>query len=192
MNFNNAGDVVEELFKSLFLRYQIGLETSMRGSDFIFDLVQLLYCKGHKFNFKCGGSYIDSPDRRKKKKVTVNLKNGDDRCFQYAITVALHYWEIKLHPEKVLNIRPFINKYNWGGIKYPSKINDWETCEKNNPTVARNFLYIKEMEICPAYISKINLDCEKANNSLIDIKQRKTLSQGKISIIKRNNIKTPK
>ena len=97
-----------------------------------------------------------------------------------------------MHPEKVLNIRPFINKYNWGGIKYPSKINDWETCEKNNPTVARNFLYIKEMEICPAYISKINLDCEKANNSLIDIKQRKTLSQGKISIIKRNNIKTPK
>ena len=154
----------------------------------------MLYCKGHNFDFKCRGSYIDSPDRRKKKKVTVNLKNGDDRCFQYAITVALNYGEIKLHPENFLNIRPFINKYNWGGIKYPSKINDWKTREKNNPTVALNFLYIKEMEICPAYISKINSDCEKANNSLIDIKHRKTLSQGKktISIIKRNNIKTPK
>ena len=154
----------------------------------------MLYCKGHKFNFKCRGSYIDSPDRRKKKKVTVNLKNGDDRYFQYAITVALSYGEIKLHPEKFLNIRPLINKYNSGGIKYPSKINDWKTREKNNPTVALNFSYIKEMEICPAYISKINSDCEKANNSLIDIKHRKTLSQGKktISIIKRNNIKTPK
>ena len=28
-------------------------------------------------------------------------------------------------------------------------------------TIALNVLYIKEMEICPAYISKINLDFEK-------------------------------
>ena len=34
----------------------------MRRSDFIFDLVQLLYYKLHKINFKRGGSYIDSPD----------------------------------------------------------------------------------------------------------------------------------
>ena len=154
----------------------------------------MLYCKGHKFNFKCRGSYIDSPDRRKKKKVTVNLKNGDDRYFQYAITVALNYGEIKLHPEKFLNIRPLINKYNSGGIKYPSKINDWKTREKNNPTVALNFSYIKEMEICPAYISKINSDCEKqiillliSNTERHYLRVKKT-----ISIIKRNNIKTPK
>ena len=31
----------------------------MRGSDFIFDFVYLLYCKYHKINFKQGGSYID-------------------------------------------------------------------------------------------------------------------------------------
>ena len=30
------------------------------------------------------------------------------------------------------------------------------TFEKNNPTIALNFLYIKEMEPCPAYISKID------------------------------------
>ena len=33
--------------------------------------------------------------------------------------------------------------------------------EKNNPTVALNILYIKEKEIFPAYISKINSNCEK-------------------------------
>ena len=52
-------------------------------------------------------------------------------------------------------------KYNWKGIKYPWKINNWKTFEKNNLTVARNVLYIKEKEICPAYISKINLNCKK-------------------------------
>ena len=33
--------------------------------------------------------------------------------------------------------------------------------EKNNPTTALNVLYIKEKEICPAYISQINSNCEK-------------------------------
>ena len=32
---------------------------------------------------------------------------------------------------------------------------------KNNSTIALNILYIKEKEICLAYISKINLNCEK-------------------------------
>ena len=34
----------------------------MRGSDFIFNPVQLMHYKCHKVNFKCGGSYADSPD----------------------------------------------------------------------------------------------------------------------------------
>ena len=53
----------------------------MRGSDFIFDSVQLLYDKCHKINFKRGGSYIDSSDCIKKKETTINPKNEDDKCF---------------------------------------------------------------------------------------------------------------
>ena len=40
----------------------------MRGIDFIFDSVQLLYYKYHKITFKRGGSHIDSPDWIKRKK----------------------------------------------------------------------------------------------------------------------------
>ena len=65
------------------------------------------------------------------------------------------------NPEIVSNIKPFINKYNWKGINYSSKLDDWKTFEKNNPAIALNILYIKEKEICAAYISKINLNCEK-------------------------------
>ena len=42
-----------------------------------------------------------------------------------------------------------------------SKIDDWKTFEKNNTTIASDTLYTNEKEICPAYISKINLNCEK-------------------------------
>ena len=41
-------------------------------------------------------------------------------------------------------LKPFINKYNWNEIKYPSKIDVWKTFEKNNLTIALNILYIKE------------------------------------------------
>ena len=70
-------------------------------------------------NFKRGGSYIDSPDWIKKKKATINLKNKDDRCFQYAATVPLNYREIKWTPKRISSTKPFINKYNWDKIKYP-------------------------------------------------------------------------
>ena len=45
ISYDNANEVVNELVDSLLSRYQISLETSMRGSDFIFDLVQLWYDK---------------------------------------------------------------------------------------------------------------------------------------------------
>ena len=91
----------------------------MKGSDFIFDSVQPMYYKCHKVNFKRGGSYIYSPDWIKNKKVTINPKNEDDKCFQYAATIALNYEEIESNPERVSNIKPFINKFDWEGINYP-------------------------------------------------------------------------
>ena len=69
--------------------------------------------------FRCGGTYIYSPDWVKKKKATLNPKN-----IEYTATVALNYEEIKWNPESVTNVKPFINKYNWKGINYPSK-NRW-------------------------------------------------------------------
>ena len=120
----------------------------MRGCDFIFDSVQLMYYKCHKVNFIRSGSYIDTPDWINEKKATINPKNTDDKYFQYAATVALNYDKIKWNPERVSNIKAFINKYNWKEINYPSKIDHW--------TIALDILHIKEKEIFPAYISKHN------------------------------------
>ena len=43
MTYDNANDVVDELFDALLLRYQVGLETSMRGSYFIFRFFSIFY-----------------------------------------------------------------------------------------------------------------------------------------------------
>ena len=67
----------------------------MKGSQFVFDYVNLLYYKCHKTNPNCGGSYIDSPDQIKNKKATINpINEKDNKCFQYAITVALNHEKI--------------------------------------------------------------------------------------------------
>ena len=43
-SYNDDGnEVIDELFKSLSSRYQGNSETSMEGSEFIFDSVQLMY-----------------------------------------------------------------------------------------------------------------------------------------------------
>ena len=39
MSGTEADDVINELFKSFFKRYQDGLEKKMKGSDFIFERV---------------------------------------------------------------------------------------------------------------------------------------------------------
>ena len=130
MTYDDVNDIVNKLFETLLSRYQDNLETRMEESEFVFDSAQLLCYKCHRINFRRGGSYIQSPDWIKKKKATINPKNKDDKCFQYAITVALNYGEIESHPERVSNIKPFINEYKWKGINYPSKIDDWKAFEK--------------------------------------------------------------
>ena len=80
----------------------------MRGSEYVFDNVDSLYYRLHKKSLNRGGSYKDFPKWLKNKKATINPKNIDDKCFQYAITVALNHKQIKSHPERISNIKPFI------------------------------------------------------------------------------------
>ena len=91
---DDTNDVVKELFKSLLQRYQQNLQEKMRGSDFEFDSINLLFYDFNKTSMIRGGSYIESPKWIKDKKSTINLKNNDYKCFQYAITVALNHDKI--------------------------------------------------------------------------------------------------
>ena len=66
-SYNDTNEVAVKLFESLHSKYQENLKTSMRGGDFIFDSVQMMYYKCCKVNFRCGSSYIYSPHWMKKK-----------------------------------------------------------------------------------------------------------------------------
>ena len=50
----------------------------MKGSEFIFDYVSLLYYKYHKINPNRGESYIDYPDWIKNEEATINPINKEE------------------------------------------------------------------------------------------------------------------
>ena len=102
----------------------------MRGSDFEFDGVNLLYYNFNKISLNRGGSYIEPAKWIKDKKSIINPKNNDHKCFQYAVTLALNYGKIDKNHQRISKIRPFIDQYNWKDIDYPTTSKDWKNLNK--------------------------------------------------------------
>ena len=65
---------------------------------------------------------------------------------------------IENHPERISNMKPFINQYNSEGIDFSAGIKDWKKFERNNKTIGLNILFIPHntKTINLAYKSKYN------------------------------------
>ena len=159
---DNVGLFIEGLFRSLSERYQEGLEESTEGRKFIFDSVDSFYYDLNKISLNRGGSYIDSAEWLKNKKAIINPKNNDDKCFQYTLTVVLNYKQIRNNPQRIPNIRPLIDQYNWKCIDSPTSSDLWKVFERNNKSIALNILYVPHntKEIRHTYKLKHNLKHE--------------------------------
>ena len=121
---NEKDEIIEKLSEFLLKNCKKDLEEPMRESEFVLDSINLLYYHLQKIGLKRGGSYIDSPEWLKNKKATINPKNNDDNCFQYALTVALNHQNIKKNPSRISKIKPFIDQYNWKEIDFTSHSKD--------------------------------------------------------------------
>ena len=163
MSGSDTDEVIKLLFRSLLQKYQENLQNKMRGSDFGFDGVNLLYYNFNKISLNRGGSYIESAKWIKDKKSIINPKNNDHECFQYAVTLALNYDKIDRNPQRISKIRPFIDQYNWKDIDYPAASKDWKKFEQNNESIALNILYVPHntRKTHIAYKSIHNLTREK-------------------------------
>ena len=152
-------EVAENLIMQLLQKYQDNLQNKIKGSDFIFNGINYLYYDLNRITISKGGNYIESPKWLKDKKCTINQKSTDNKCFQYATTLALNFNNIDKHHQRISKIKPFIDNYNWNDINFPAAKKDWNKFEVNNKNVALNILYVpfntKKIEI--AYKSKYNL-----------------------------------
>ena len=60
---NETNEIIIDLFESFLQKYQEGLEESMRGSEFVYDSVDVSHYNLSKVSLSRGGSYIDPPPR---------------------------------------------------------------------------------------------------------------------------------
>ena len=67
----------------------------------------------------------------KNKKTDINPINKKDKYFQYAVTEALKHEERGKNPERIVKIKPFINKYKQEGLNFASRRDEQEKREKN-------------------------------------------------------------
>ena len=93
---------MKQIFNSLLQKYATKLEEAMKGSEFVFDSVDLLYYKFHK------------------------------RSLNYGAAVGLNLKQVKIHPERISNIKPFISQYSSKWINFPSHKKDWKKFETND------------------------------------------------------------
>ena len=77
-------------------------------------------------------------------------------------------------------MKPFINKYNWEGINFPSEKGDWKRFEKNNVTIAL-FCMLKKKKYILLMFQKINRIVKKQVILLMipNGKKRKAKSEGR-------------
>ena len=145
---DDNNDIIEELIKSFLQKYEDNLQNKMRGSDFEFDGVNVLYYDFYEISLNRGGSYIDSPKWLKDKKSAILNETHKDK--------------IKRDPQRISKIKLFIDQYNWKDINFPSTSKDWKKFELNNE-IALNISYVPHntRKIQVAYKSKQNLTCDK-------------------------------
>ena len=107
------------------------------GSDFVFESVELVDYKLHIVSLNRGGSFIKSAEWFVNKKAAINPKNeNDDNCFQYSITSALNYTEIKKR-----ELENIFKKTKHEDTDFSSHQRGWEKFEQNNESIALNVLF---------------------------------------------------
>ena len=64
-------------------------------------------------------------------------------AFNMFWTVALNYQNTKSHPERVSNLKPFVDQYDWKQIDFPSQQKTWKKFELNNKRIEKNIYAIE-------------------------------------------------
>ena len=135
----------------------------IRGSNFVFESVELMDYKLHRVRLRRGGSYIKSPEWLLHKGATINPKNeNDDECLRWSIICALNYNEIM--KKEFENI---FKKIKHEDKDFSSHKRDWENFEQNNESIALNVLFASQNSEEKILLHKSEHNYNRKNNVLL-------------------------
>ena len=87
-------------------------------------------------------TYIPSPNLIKNSKGVLNIHNKDDKCFVWGILSSLFTVNSKDWHSYV----KFIPKLNFDGMNFPTRVQDVDTFESNNPDISVDVYGYNEQE----------------------------------------------
>ena len=139
MQGKDTYDIIREIFRSFLHNYQEELKI-IKGSDFVFESVELMDYKLHRVRLRRGGSYIKSPEWLLHKGATINPKNeNNDECLPWPTISALNYNEI---PKK--EFENIFKRIKHEGKDFSSHQKDWQDFEQNNKSIDLNVLFASQ------------------------------------------------
>lgn len=89
---------------------KINFKEEIEWNEFSFKFVISLTIKCKKVNFQRGVSFISYSYWLRKKYVTINTKNNNERSFKHAVAFTQYQKEIKSKLQRVANIKSLIDQ----------------------------------------------------------------------------------
>ena len=105
-----------------------------------------------------GRSYIKTPAYIPPRTV-INVKNQDNRCFEWAILSALYPVAHGQHPDRPASYHTYRGELNFTGVSFPMKVSDVTKFERQNPGLSVNIFGWKN-GLYPLYVSQKQVNKE--------------------------------
>ena len=117
---------------------------ALLNSRFVFNEFLYLDINFHQLNLTRGSSYLPLPDWLASKKAIVNPHNDDEECFKWSV-IAVENAGMK-DPQRVSNLRKFMDNYDWSGLEFPVSTKDIGKFETRN-NISVNILAVEGRDI---------------------------------------------
>ena len=121
------------------MKFQIE-NPALLNSRFIFDQFLYLDINFHQLNLTRVSSYLPLPNWLASKKAIVNTHNDDEECFKWLVITAENAG--MKDPQRVSNLRKFMDNYDWSGLEFPVSIKDIRKFETRN-NISVNILAVE-------------------------------------------------
>src|SRR5437867_10815313 len=113
-------EIDEQIEESVQAMLERAGEFMDNGSDYVVENLEKLEIYTCTYNPVGGSSYIVLPKFLADKKCIINVRNYDDRCFEYSILAQLY--PVKNHKNKIGSYRKHLGKLNFLNIDVTVKI----------------------------------------------------------------------
>ena len=121
------------------MKFQIE-NPALLNSRFVFDEFLYLDTNFHQQNLMRGSSHLPLPDWLARKKVIVNPHNDHEECFKWSVITAENVG--MKDPQRVSNLRKFMDNYDWSGLEFAVSIKDIGKFETRN-NISDNVLAVE-------------------------------------------------